>query len=126
MVTPTSDLFFGVKGQQKGPNLNFVRSQRLMCQIVGLGQMIKSSHSDPDVRPILGGQRSSERSNFQLCLILVVDGLNFRLAQGSKVVMVTPPPDPFFRVKDQQKGRNTCSDTLSKNTLITNPSGFLP
>ena len=76
MVTPTSDPFFRVKGQQKGQIFIFVRFQRLRCQIVGLGQAIKSSHSDPDIRPLLWGQRSIERSNFQLCPISTIEVSN--------------------------------------------------
>ena len=51
-------------GQIKRSIFDFGRFQWLRCQIVGLGQAIKSSHGDPDVRPFLRGQRSTERSKF--------------------------------------------------------------
>ena len=72
--------FLGVKGQvkgvQEGQILNFVRFQRLRCQLVRLGIAIKSVNGDPIVRPFLGGQRSKERSNFQLCPISKVNVSN--------------------------------------------------
>ena len=48
---------------------NFVRFQRLRCQIVRHGPAVKSVNGDPIVRPFSRGQRSKERSNFQFCLI---------------------------------------------------------
>ena len=48
---------------------NFVRFQRLRCQIVRHGSAIKTVNGDPIVRPFPKGQRSKERSSFQFCLI---------------------------------------------------------
>ena len=63
----------GSWGQIQRQIFNFVRFQRLRCQIVGLCSTIKSCHSDPDVRPFLWGPRSTERSNFKLSPILTVE-----------------------------------------------------
>ena len=65
MVTPSSDHSVGVKCQI----FNFVLFQWLRCQIVRLEPAIKSVNGDPVVRPLPWGQRSKERSNFQLCAI---------------------------------------------------------
>ena len=95
MVTPTSDPFFGVKGQQKGQIFNFVRFQRLRYQIVRLSPRIKSVHGDLDVRPFLQGQRSTERSNFQLCHIRS-SGLqiaHFRLLFVLQIINKLPIPN---------------------------------
>ena len=70
---------YGVTGVKfKGQIFNFVRFQWLRCQIVGLGPTIKSCHGDPDVRLFLRGQRSSERSIFQLCPISTIEVSNCR------------------------------------------------
>ena len=62
MVTPSLDPSFEVRGQKKGQwkgqITNFVRFQRLWCQIIRLGPAIKSVNGDPIVRPFPGGQRS--------------------------------------------------------------------
>ena len=60
----------------KGQIFNFVRFRRLRCQIVRLGPAIERCHGDPDVRPFLRGQRSPERSYFQLCPISTVEVSN--------------------------------------------------
>ena len=57
---------------------NFVRFQRLRCQIVRLELAIKSVNGDPVVRPLPWGQRSKEMSNFQLCPISTVEVSNCR------------------------------------------------
>ena len=73
-----SEVIWGRGVKFKGQIFNFVRFQRLRCQIVGLGPTIKSVHGDPFVRPFLRGQRSTERSNFKLCPILTVEVSNCR------------------------------------------------
>ena len=55
---------------------NFVRFQRLRCQIVRLEPAIKSVNGDSVVRPLPWGQRSNERSNFQLSPISMVEVSN--------------------------------------------------
>ena len=90
MVTPTSDPFFGVKGQHKGQIFSFVLFRRLRCQIVRLGPTIESCYGDPDVGPFLRGQRSTLRS------LPDFDSWGVKLyvsAERSKVVMVTPMSD---------------------------------
>ena len=94
MVTPTSDPFFGVKGHQKGQIFNFVRFRRLRCQIVRLGPAIESCHGDPKVRPFLRGQRSPERSNFQLCPILTVKVSNCTSRPSDRKMSWWPPRRP--------------------------------
>ena len=60
----------GVTGVKiKGQIFNFVRFQRLRCQIVRLEPRIKCFNGNLFVRPFLKGSKIKERSNFQLCLI---------------------------------------------------------
>ena len=105
MVTPTSDLFFGVKGHQTGQIFNFVRFQRLRCQIVGLGLKIKSCHGDPTFDHFFGvkGHKKGQIFNFARFqwLRCQIVGLGPRI----KVVMVTLTFNPFFRINGQQKGQ---------------------
>ena len=54
----------GVTGVKiKGQIVNFVRFQRLRCQIVHLEPTIKSVHGDLFVRPFLQGSKVKKRSN---------------------------------------------------------------
>ena len=95
-----------VKGQMKGQVFNFVRFRRLRCQIVRIGSKFKSVHGDPIDWPYRRGQRSKERSNFQLCPISTFEVSNCLSWTNNQKSVHGDPHRPTLRWGSKVKERS--------------------